>query len=237
MQGGFFLLIWKQRTGCGKPLMAYQLSTLVDEIIDLSKDPTFSRSRVTGYIQHTQDLVLGRYRFKFNEKRSLVGLVIGDATYTPTPTTPYQSILGLVLSHIDLAQPAQPEYMPPDSFFETFPAPETQPQGVPHYYTDFGGVIYWSCPLDKAYSLGLRYQAAPKRLSADGDVPDLPEEFSDLLIKGGLAGVEEFRENFDIAAVRKREIEDLSRDLLGRYGLRKMQPGKVKSVRFHRGQF
>ena len=214
--------------------MAYQLSTLVDEIIDKSKDSTFSRTRVATYIQHTQDLVLGRYRFKFNEKQSSTALNIGDAT--STPSTPYQSILGLVLSHIDLAQPAQPEYMTPDSFFETFPSPQTQPQGLPRYYTDFGGIIYWSCPLDKEYSLGLRYQAVPKRLSADTDVPDIPEEFSDLLINGGLAGVEEYRGNFDIAAVHEREVEDLSRDLLARYGLRKMQPGKVKSTRFHRGQ-
>lgn len=214
--------------------MTYQLSTLVDEIIDKSKDSTFSRTRVATYIQHTQDLVLGRYRFKFNEKKTVVVLDIGDATYNST--APYQSILGLTLSHVDLAQPAQPEYMTPDSFFETFPAPETQPQGVPTYYTDFGGVIYWSCPLDKTYSLGLRYQAAPKRLAVDKDIPDLPEEFSDLLIEGGLAGVEEYRENFDIAAVHKRAVEDLARDLLGRYGLRKVQPGKVKSTRFHRGQ-
>lgn len=212
--------------------MPYQLSTIIDEIIDLSKDPSLPRTRVAQYVQRTQDRVLGRHRYKFNEKQSISQLATGDVSHTPA--APYQSLLKVFFSHTDLGQPVAPEYLSPSEFFDTYPAPEAAPQGLPRFFTDYGGVLHFSCPLDRDYKLALIYQAAPKRLDDDLVVPDIPEEFSEILIKGGLAGIEQYRENFDIAALHERAIEDLTEDLLGRYGLRVIKPGKVR-IRSRRG--
>lgn len=210
--------------------MAYYTDDLIDEVIELSKDSSLPRSRVLGYIQRTQDAVLGRRRFRFNEHRLVQTLTISTTTYSYDDD--HQQVIQIVLSHAALETPLQPEYLAPDEFFERFPLPETETAGAPRYYTDFERKIHWNCPLDRGYTLGMRYLVAPTRLEdSDASSPDIPVEFKDILLKGALASVEQFRENFDIAAVYKREVEDLESDMIARYGLRKMQPGKARTVR------
>lgn len=62
----------------------------------------------------------------------------------------------------------------------------------------------------------------------------IPPDFSNVLITGALAGVERHRENFDVAAVYERKVEDLAEDMLQRYGLRQLRVGK-SSFRGRRG--
>ena len=210
--------------------MAYNSQSLINEIIDLAKDPTFPRSRVLAYIQRTSDAVLGRHRFKFNEQRTTDDLTISAVTHAYDAD--HQQIIQVVLSHLTLSTPQLPEYVPSNEFFERWPVPDTNTPGLPSYYTDYGHELYFDRPVDLAYTLAMRYLAAPARLTdTDTSVPQIPEEFKSILIKGGLSGIEKYRENDDIAALYDRDIEDLSSDMLGRYGLRKMQPGKARPIR------
>lgn len=209
--------------------MAYDTEALIDEVIELSKDSSLPRSRVLGYIQRTQDAVLGRRRFRFSERRLVQALTSGTTTFSYD--TDHQQVIQVVMSHADIDSPYQPQYLAPDEFFERFPLPESEPAGEPRFYTDFEYKLHWSAPLDRNYTLGMRYLAAPSRLEdTDSSTPDIPEEFKEILLSGALAQVEKYRENHDIAGVYKREVEDLEADMLARYGLRKMQPGKARTV-------
>lgn len=210
--------------------MAYNVASLIDEVIDQSKDSSFSRPRVLTFLQRTQDQVLGRQRYLFSE--STLTETLGSGSLVFQYDCDHQEIIQVVLSHADLGYPAQPEYLTNQEFFARFPLPENNPAGLPRYYTDFGGELYWDVPLDKQYSIAMRYIEASGELEDNTDCrPTIPREFSDIYVNGGLAGVEQYRENFDIAAVYKREVEDLAEDLLGRYGLRKRQPGKARTIR------
>jgi hypothetical protein len=210
--------------------MANTLGSIIDDIITESKDPNLDRTRVARYVRKVQNNILGHQRFSFNEKVLIQVLVAGDTTYTYT--TDHQQIIQIVLTHISLPGPAKPTYLPADEFFERFPLGATPaPAGAPQFYTDFGRKLYWSRPLDLPYTLGLRYQASPGQMPNETDTPDIPIEFREIYLEGGMAAVEQWRENGDIGTLRLRNMEELAEDLLGRYGLRKRGPGKTKKVR------
>ena len=235
MQGGFFLLLSKQWTGRAGIIMAdyaYTLKTLIDEVIDEAKDSSLSRPRVARYIRQTHDSVLGHHRFKFNE--DVLAETLSAASTDYEYDCDHQQIIQVVLSHISLTAPAEPTYLTPDEFFERYPTPATLTQGMPLHYTDYGNKLYWSCPLNLNYTHGMRYQRAPRRLVDEKDTPEIPVEFGDILFEGGMAGVERYRENHDIAAIHDRRVEARSEDFLGRYGLRKRGLGKARTSRTHR---
>lgn len=210
----------------------YTLGTLIDEVIDEAKDSSLSRTRVTRYIRQTHDSVLGHHRFKFNEDALVETLSVASTDYEYD--CDHQQIIQVVVSHTSLSVPAEPTYLTPDEFFERYPMPSRLDQGLPLHYTDYAHKLYWSCPLNLAYTLGMRYQRAPARLVNATDVPEIPVEFGDILFEGGMAGVERYRENHDIAAIHDRAVERRSEDFLGRYGLRKRGLGKARTSRTRR---
>ncbi|THG30676.1 hypothetical protein [Naasia lichenicola] len=208
----------------------YSTANVIDSIIDDAKDPTFSRDRVLRYIQDKSDEVLGHHRFKFTE--DIFDEEMSADTVTLDYESDHQDIIDITLTDATTNSTSHPLYLAPDLFFEQYPMPDTSRPGRPTSYTDYAGEIYWNCPTDREYIARVRHGIAPKRLEdSTEDKPQLPVEFKNILIKGGLAGVERYRQNFDIAAVYDRQCEDLSEDLLGRYGLRKRAPGKVRSSR------
>lgn len=207
----------------------YSTSAAINDILSRSKEPGFPREEVLSYLQNTQDEVLGRWRFKFSEARETKTL---EAAHTSLELPEgSQQVVQLVLSHADMAMPTVMTYLPNVDFFERYPSPESEGAGEPFYYTDYAGTLYFERPANKGYTVGIRYIKASHRLTDSVDsVPQIPEEFREILLRGGLAGIEEYRENFDLAAIHQRRIELLSEDMLGRYGLRKMQPGRVRPM-------
>lgn len=210
--------------------MAYNTQTLIDSVIEQSKDDSFSRSLVLEYIQRTQDEVLGRQRFKFNEDTVEVGLSEGSTTYEYD--CDHQEIIQLILVDESTVRPTiyQPNYISSNEFFDIYPSPEDNNENPPFNYTDYDGEIVFPAPLDRDYVVKMRYIESPRTLTdSTSSKPQIPVEFKNILIKGGLAGVEQYRENFDIAALYERRVEDLASDMLGRYGARKMGPGKART--------
>lgn len=208
----------------------YNTSVLIDMIVTQSKDTDFSRDLVLTYIQRTQDMVLGRSRFKFSEDSVEVLLSADSINYEYE--CDHQEIIQLILVDYSTTNPTiyQPDYISSNEFFDIYPSPEDNTTNPPFNYTDFNGQIWFPAPLDRQYTLKMRYVERPKRLSdATNSCPLIPVEYQDILIKGGLSGIEQYRENFDISAVYQRNIEDLMDDMQGRYGPRKMGPGKART--------
>jgi hypothetical protein len=201
--------------------MAYNLGTLIAEVKRRAKDSSLSDTLITDFIQEAQDEVVGHHIFPFMEATRTDTLVIGDVSYAYQAG--HQAILGVRLTDAaDLYGYCEPEYLPYRKFDERYPNPSAFTQGRPLNFTDYGRTLYWDRPLDKAYTLRFRYLRAPTELVASSTVPDIPYEFKQLLVRAGLAGVEEFRENFDIAAIHHRKVEDLTEDLLRRYTSRQL---------------
>lgn len=208
--------------------MAYNTANLIDSVLSQAKDDSFSRSLILEYLQRTQDEVLGRKRFKFNESSLEVGISAGSLTFEYD--CDHQEIIQLILVNETDNSVHLPQYLQPNEFYDNFPDPSISPSSAPFNYTDFNGEIVFQAPLDKDYTVKMRYVESPNTLTdSTTSKLQIPQEFKNIYIKGGLAGIEQFRENFDIAALYERKVEDLADDMLGRYAPRKMGPGKAST--------
>lgn len=201
--------------------MAYQLSQLVADVRKRAKDTSFDSDLITDYIQATQNEVLQRSRFPFMEDATTAVLTISTTDYALAADV--DVILSLKLLDTDTTPDTvfAPEYLAYPTFFERFD-PETATAGTPSYYTVYGNTVMWDVPLTKAYTLKVKYLKTPSILSIDSDVPDVPERFKEILIRGALSRVEDYRDNFDIAAIHQRKVEELTEDMLGRLSQRQL---------------
>ncbi|MBO1267089.1 phage adaptor protein [Arthrobacter cavernae] len=207
--------------------MAYDTASLVTEIKLLGKDQNIADSLVIGWIQETQDRVMGRHRFPQLESVTITPMIIGDSTsFLPSDL---QTVDLLTLS--DLEQTTVPEYMAFRDFEERFRALPVQSQGRPNWYTIYARSVRFERPVDKAYNIGLKYLRRPTELTSGVVVPDIPQEYKKLLVHGGLAGLEAYRGNFDVEAIHLRRVEELEEDMLLRYVTRQTtRTSKVRST-------
>lgn len=199
--------------------MAYTLGDLVTEVQTKAKDTTFSASLIKTYFQDTIDEVLGRHRFPFSEQTLTATIADPATSYTFTGTV--QSITNFTYTTAaDTSQAYRPTYVPYRTFFETYPNRATATAGLPNYYTLYSNQLLFPAPLSEDIIVSIPYILASPTLSADADVPVIPVEYKQILVRGALANIEEYRENYDQAAIHKRKVEDLTEDMLQRYGAR-----------------
>jgi hypothetical protein len=199
--------------------MAYDLITLITSIRKLAKDESFDTGLITDFIQTTQNEVLNRSRFPFMEVTDSALLAADDTDYQLDDEV--DVILALSLVDDDTDQVLTPEYVGYPEFYERYD-PETATATTPSYYTIFGNTLVWCAPLDGDYTLKVKYLRTPSILALDSDVPDIPERFKDILIRGALSRIEETRDNFDLAAIHQRKVEEVSEDMLNRLSLRQL---------------
>lgn len=199
--------------------MAYQLSDLISEVQTKGKDPSFDSSLITYYLNDTQADVLNKRFYSFMETSEAPTLSVNDTTHAYPADL--QTVLEVRLTDPDSTTTYYtPQYLPHRQFFDLYPDITGYSAASPFNYTDYGRVLNWSSKLDKAYVLYLRYVKRVTPLVDSADVPQIPQEFKEILVRGALAGIEEYRDNFDIAAVHRRRIEELTEDLTMRYSLR-----------------
>ena len=207
--------------------MAYTGSTLITEIKTRAKDTSLTDSFVLSYIQETQDTVLGSHRYPQLDTTLEESVSAGDTSYLLPDDL--QVIKSLKFNHE--TSTVTPEFVNYEDFEMMFMNTASYATGAPYYYTIFENEIVFDTILDKTYSFVLKYTRTPKLLTT-ASTPDIPQEFKWILINGALAGIEEYRQNFDIAAIYRRKVEDLAESFRLRYLTRQtMTPHKVRSSR------
>jgi hypothetical protein len=206
--------------------MAYLASDIINSAINRGKDPSFSRNLALEYLNAIHSEVLGNKRFTFLEVSTTLTLAL--ATNSVGTPIGFQVALGLALT--DGTTTSHPDYVAYRVFNGLTP-PTTA--GRPAKWTIFGETFKFAATADKNYTVNLDYLRVPTQLTAESIAPDIPDEYKEILTLGVLAGIEEHRENIDIAAVYRRRIEDLTDDLLGRYSVRQLlSAGKQTRSRF-----
>lgn len=216
--------------------MAYNLGALVTEVQTKSKDSTFSASLIKTYIQDTIDEVLGRHRFSFSEQTLTATIADPATSYTFASTV--QTITDFTYTTAaDTTQAYRPQYLPYREFLENYPDYATRTAGLPYYFTLYSNKIIFPAPLSEDIAVSILYILASPTLDDDADVPVIPVEFKQILVRGALAGIEEYRENYDQAAIHRRKVEDLTEDMLQRYGARQfVKTSKASLNRRRNGQ-
>lgn len=198
-------------------IMAYQLSDLRTTIKARAKDTDLSNTLIDDYLNATQNEVLGRRRFTFMETTDTDTLSSGSTEIELEGEVQIIDYLALTVN----GTPIELSYVPHRSFYQGVGSATTT-AGQPNTFTFYGRTIIFNCPADQSYTVTLHYTRRPSQLENDSDVPDIPLDYKELLIRGALAGVEEYRENFEIGGVHRRKVEELAEDMNLRYGLRQL---------------
>ena len=124
--------------------------------------------------------------------------------------------------------------MPFRAFFRTYPDVVNETASVPYIWTQYAGNILLSAPTDKDYTFMVYYIKKPATLTEDTSVPEIPEEFSELLVLGAYIRVLKRNEDFDLAAEVAKEYDKQLVQLVSRYGTRttdsiiKMQNSQIR---------
>ena len=190
--------------------MSYNLLDLTTSVQDDLKDSSFSSTRIRRYLNHGQRVIFGTHDFRFCEESYTGAMTTGDTTITQQTDHENTILLTLIDPDDDTQwiQFNEENYLAYRDFFKLYPNAEALENAAPTCWTEFGNKIYFNAPVDKDYDFIHLYYRVATSMSADGDVPDVPEQFRELLELWADYRGEKYRGNHDVAATYKQEFED-----------------------------
>lgn len=210
--------------------MEYNLAGIRQQIlVDRLDDEEFSASVVDRFINHTLRDIFNQFELSFQEKifagvlpaTSLIFALPDDLAQlqSATITSPDANIVDIMNKYIDFR-----------TFNKMFPKPSINEPGDIEAWTMYAGNILLSRPVDVDYELSMFYTKTPKKLELDTDVPEVPEEFSELIVLGAYIRCLKRNEDFDMAAYVETEYDKQLDLLVSKYGFRKANgPIKMKN--------
>lgn len=203
--------------------MDYTLQAIAQRVkTDKLDDDEFDTGIINRYINDTQRDIFNQFELPFQEK-IFAGTVPGSSFMFNVPTD-----LAL-LQHATMA--GTPGFfgtrMPWRKFFETHPDSANETPGKPTAWTLYAGNIVFDKPLDEDATLTMFYIRKPIVLTQGTQVPEIPQEFEELLVLGAYIRCLKFNEDNDQAAYHEVEYNKLLDLLVTRYGAR-LSPGSVK---------
>ena len=203
--------------------MEYNLAGLRQRVlVDKLDDDEFDAEIVDRFINDTQRDIFNQFELPFQEK-IFRGTIPAGSTMFELPSDmalmQSQSMAG-VSGFANL----QTDFR---TFFRNNPDVDNSRVGAPSQWTMYGRNVLLNAPTDKDYTMTIFYIRKPKNLLENGDVPEIPEEFSELLVLGAFRRVLQRNEDFDLAREVESEYQNQLMLLVNRYGFRESD-GPIK---------
>lgn len=206
--------------------MEYNLLSVRNQVIDDKlDDPSFDTNVVDRFINASQRWIFNQFELPFTEGR-FSGVIASGQTVFQFPGD-VQVPQDLVITTEGVQKDISDNYMVFRDFFKRYPKPESNDAGIPTAWTSHSGRLYLSQPTDQAYQLDTFYIKKPTILVNDTDVPQVPEEFQEVLVLGAYKRILERNEDWDMAAIVDTQIDNEISMLDNRYGFR-IQHGALK---------
>ena len=196
--------------------MQYNLAGIRQRIlVDKLDDDEFDPQIVDNFINDAQRDIFNQFELPFQEKIFQGTIPAGSTMFQlPNDLAQMQSQTIAGASGFDGRKVAWRD------FFRAHPDVANATPGAPSQWTQYAGNILLSTPTDKDYTMTLFYIRKPKTLTQNSDVPEIPEEFSELLILGAFKRILERNEDFDLANEVEVDYQRILLQLVNRYGAR-----------------
>lgn len=200
--------------------MAYTLAGVRNRVVnDKLDDSSYDPSVVNGFINDAQRSIFNNHELPFMEKVFVGTLPVGE--YIFEYPIDFQIAQSMVLRNADLQNfDLTDSYIPFREFNARYPAPSLSNAGTPRIWTTYGDKLYFSNITDGVYTLSLFYLKTPTVLTDDAHVPEIPEEFEEVLVLGAYYRVLQRNEDYDLAAAVKQEYEQELAKMVRRLGPR-----------------
>lgn len=196
--------------------MEYNLAGIRQRIlVDKLDDDEFDPQIIDNFINDAQRDIFNQFELPFQEKIFQGTIPAGSTMFQlPNDLAQMQSQTIAGASGFDGQKVAWRD------FFRAYPDVANATPGAPSRWTQYAGNILLSTPTDQDYTMTLFYIRKPKTLVENGDVPEIPEEFSELLILGAFKRILERNEDFDLANEVDVDYQRILLQLVNRYGAR-----------------
>lgn len=206
--------------------MDYTLQAIVKRVqVDKLDDDEFDTGVIANFVNDTQRDIFNNYELTFQEK-IFAGTLPASATMFNVPDD--QALLQrAILSGGDRTRDITGLYMPWREFVQHYPVPHENTAGDFENWTSYAGNIILSRPTEVDQTLTMYYIRKPILLVQPTQVPEIPEEFSELLVLGAYIRCLKFNEDNDQAAFHEGEYNKMLDLLVSRYGAR-ISPGSQK---------
>lgn len=196
--------------------MEYNLAGIRQRIlVDKLDDDEFDPQIIDNFINDAQRDIFNQFELPFQEKIFQGTIPAGSTMFQlPNDLAQMQSQTIAGASGFDGQKVAWRD------FFRAYPDVANATPGAPSRWTQYAGNILLSTPTDQDYTMTLFYIRKPKTLTQNSDVPEIPEEFSELLILGAFKRILERNEDFDLANEVDVDYQRILLQLVNRYGAR-----------------
>ena len=207
--------------------MAYNLAGIRRRVlIDKLDDDEFEPEVVDNFINDTLRDIYNQFELPFQEK-IFQGTIPAGVSIFQLPDN-----LAIMQSQTIAGVPGfsgmQIRWR---DFIQRNPDVANAKAAAPGEWALYSNNILLSAPTDREYKMTIYYIKKPKRLEQDTDVPELPEEFEELLVLGAYKRILDRNEDFDLGNAVGAQYQNILLQLVNRYGFRESDgPIKMKNT-------
>ena len=196
--------------------MSYLVSDLITRVQRKLDDDSFDTSVLIDFANDTEREVFNRYRINTEEQQiDTITTTAGSRDLTGLPGVAGVGSVGQYIS-LRIILPVNysnvipyVEYEDADVFYPNY---NLLGMGPPIAWFIFDGTPSLINRADKTYTLSAKYTLLPTKLTAAGDTPNIPEEFSELEVLGMYARALEFNDQYNEAQAVRQQFRQLCMD-------------------------
>lgn len=215
--------------------MSYQLSDLITRVQQRIKDTGYSSSEITSYINDTQRDIFNEYRLPFMQASQNYTLDTGTSDITNGVGLPTNFTQAISLTLTTAGREKQIPFIDFNELAARYPDPDdttTHPANSPSFWYKFGSVVRVFPMPSEAFTVTLYYYKSPTALSSASDVPEVPDEFEEILVVGAAYRVLQVKDNYDQASILENKYMELLDKLAVKYS--QTQVGRPHIMRINR---
>lgn len=195
--------------------MTYNLGSVRQRVQQKLDDVAFDTATLNQFINDGQRDIFNSRRFTFMERQGTVTTIASSEVLT-TGLTDVQIPLSLRL-YTPLGNANLLTYIEYEDFDEWLANENLVGKTTPSYWRIFNNTILLFPIPDAVYTLKIRYIKTPIELTTDLQVPEIPEEFSEVLVLAAFRRAQEFNDDNDQAQITQQQIDIQTTTMVERY--------------------
>lgn len=213
--------------------MSYTVTALKTKLRTQIGDQSLDSTVMLDALNYTEQSIFNTLELTLNSTYQNNSVLAGLNTLNTALPTDLQRITALyITAPTGYAADLTECFISPKEFRKLYPVVDTT---NPLKYWTFWTGVEFATLADQDHTIRIDYIKSMPLLSADADVPSIPQSFEELLILGAKMRIYEQKEDFDYAGQFQSRYADLLEAFLTRYSTRQIDaqfviPGPRQSI-------